>query len=86
MEGVERISLDGSYGLGMDAEVTVITRDIESAEGTKKTTYRFPFGVVCFEQLIEALKVGLIQGFSIEKLGVQKPLMVAGFGDSHGKD
>jgi hypothetical protein len=83
MEGIDRITLDGSYGLGVEAEVLIYTKDIESEGGRRVTSYRFPFGCVSVEQLQDATKVGFIMGYSVEKLSVQKPIIIGGL---HGED
>lgn len=64
---MKTIKLDGSYGAGIMSTLSITTRAREEESGTKSETFRIPFGLICFDQLIEQVKYGFILGYSVQK-------------------
>lgn len=60
-----QIKLDGSYGTGVVAEVTIYTKQGEDRE--KEETFLFPYNLINFENLTVFDKVNLIKGYKIIK-------------------
>lgn len=60
-----RIPLDGSFGLGALAEVTVITRHGESM---KEETFQIPYAIVDTKILEACNRMNLINGYRIVKV------------------
>lgn len=71
-----RIMLDGSYGCGPVAELTIITRAGEGKE--KEETYTVPFLLINMDALNVMNQVHLILGYKIIK--VEKPSTLKDFG------
>lgn len=57
----EQMKLDGSYGTGDNALLTIITTD--PVEGEKRTTYEFPYELIDFAKLQKFAGVNLIAGY-----------------------
>jgi hypothetical protein len=71
-EGIKHIQipLDGSYGAGPRAEVTVITKDENG--GRRRETFEIPYFLIDLPCLLKLNAVNLILGFEIVK-GDQTP-------------
>ena len=69
-EGVVRIPLDGTYGGGVMAEVTIYTRVPES-NAVKEETFTFPYAFIDQAKLVGFNAAHLIAGFRILK--TEKP-------------
>jgi hypothetical protein len=65
-EGRLIIRLDGTFGTGSPARLTIITLD--KVNGTKETTYEFPYMLIKFDVLQQLTDASLILGFRIEKI------------------
>jgi hypothetical protein len=61
----ERITLDGSYGAGPIAELTIITKT--DGERSKRETFQFPFMLIDWGKLAAINNLNLIQGYEIIK-------------------
>jgi hypothetical protein len=70
-EGVVRISLDGTYGGGVMAEVTIYTRVSAESNQVKEETFQFPYAFIDQARLVGYNAAHLIAGFRILKL--EKP-------------
>lgn len=70
-EGVVRISLDGTYGGGAMAEVTIYTRESAESNRMKEETYMFPYAFIDQAKLVGFNAAHLIAGFRILK--TEKP-------------
>lgn len=60
------VKLDGSFGLGFDCRVTIITRDLVTGEAEK--TYEFPYSCVNFKELQARCDANLILGYRVVKI------------------
>lgn len=60
------IRMDGSYGAGIDAYVTIVTAD--RVTGTKDKTYQFPYMLINVEVLTKLMNNNLILGYRVEKI------------------
>lgn len=60
------VELDGTYGAGSMAELTIITKTKDG--NLKKDTYPIPYFLINFGALFKLNDVGLIQGFEIVKI------------------
>ena len=69
-EGVVRIPLDGTYGGGVMAAVTIYTRVPES-NAVKEETFTFPYAFIDQAKLVGFNAAHLIAGFRILK--TEKP-------------
>jgi len=65
-EGRLIIRLDGTFGTGFPARLTIITLD--KVNGTKETTYEFPYMLIKLDVLQQLTDASLILGFRIEKI------------------
>lgn len=65
-EEKEKIKLDGSYGVGTLAELTIITKTEDDRE--KSEVFTFPFGLIHMETLNAFNKMHLILGYKIVKV------------------
>jgi len=65
----EKIKLDGSYGYGPQAELTIYTKSPEG--GRKEETFTIPYMLIDFAKLHAIDQLHLILGYSICKL--EKP-------------
>ena len=65
-EGRLIIRLDGTFGTGFPARLTIITLD--KVNGTKETTYEFPYMLIKFDVLQQLTDASLILGFRTEKI------------------
>lgn len=71
MEGeIVRIPLDGSYGCGAQAVVTIYTR-IPKSDDVHEETFQFPYALIDQGKLMAYNSAHLIAGFRILKL--EKP-------------
>jgi hypothetical protein len=70
-EGVVRIPLDGTYGAGVMAEVTIYTRVSAESDKVKEETFTFPYAFIDQTRLVGYNAAHLIAGFRILKL--EKP-------------
>ena len=70
-EGVVRIPLDGTYGGGVMAEVTIYTRVSVESSQVKEETFTFPYAFIDQARLVGYNAAHLIAGFRILKL--EKP-------------
>jgi hypothetical protein len=64
-EPKEILKLDGSYGTGETALLTIITKN--EVEGDCEETYQFPYGLIDFDGLNKHMHLKLIAGFRIER-------------------
>jgi hypothetical protein len=64
-----QIKLDGSYGYGVQAELTIYTKNPEG--GRKEETFTIPYMLIDFSKLHAIDYIHLILGYSICKL--EKP-------------
>lgn len=62
-----RILLDGSYGAGTQAELTIITR--VGKDGHKEETFIVPYAVLAKDKLQNLLDYNFIKGYRVEKTG-----------------
>lgn len=60
-----QVKLDGSYGVGVVAEVTVYTKQGETGE--REETFIFPYNFINFDVLQLFDKLNLIKGYRIIK-------------------
>ena len=60
------LHLDGSYGMGHMARVTLTTAD--KTNGKINTVYEFPYQLIKTELLNAAVETGYLLGFAIEKI------------------
>jgi hypothetical protein len=65
-EGRLIIRLDGTFGTGFPARLTIITLD--KVNGTKETTYEFPYMLIKFDVLQQLTDASQNLGFRIEKI------------------
>jgi hypothetical protein len=70
-EHVRIIPLDGTYGGGVMAEVTIYTRISAESNDLREETYQFPYGFIDQARLVGYNAAHLIAGFRILKL--EKP-------------
>lgn len=70
-EGVVRIPLDGTYGGGAMAEVTIYTRVSAESNEVREEKYDFPYNFIDQSRLVGFNAAHLIAGFRILKL--EKP-------------
>ena len=70
-EGIVRIPLDGTYGGGVMAEVTIYTRVSAESSQVKEETFTFPYAFIDQARLVGYNAAHLIAGFRILKL--EKP-------------
>jgi hypothetical protein len=63
-DGVVKIKLDGSYGTGVIAELTIITKD---GENDKEETFIFPYHFIDFSAVQGFDRLNLIKGYKITK-------------------
>lgn len=75
-EGAVRIPLDGTYGAGTEAEVTIYTR--VGTDDVKEETYTVPFLAVDMSRLVGMNAMNLILGFKVLKHGKVSPLRELG--------
>ncbi len=68
-EGREVIRLDGSFGMGADAELTIITRTEGGQQ--KQATYTVPYYALDLIRVQKFCDANLILGFSIVKSEVK---------------
>jgi hypothetical protein len=61
---VIKIKLDGSYGAGVVAELTVITKD---GDNDKEETFVFPYHFIDFAAVHGFDRLNLIKGYKITK-------------------
>ena len=65
---VIRIPLDGSYGAGPTAEVTIVTKiDENGEERQKQETFTVPYYVIDKNVLQKMMDINFILGYSIVK-------------------
>ena len=65
-EGRLVIRLDGTFGTGLPARLTIITLD--KVHGTKEVTYEFPYMLIRFDILQKLVDSTLILGYRVEKI------------------
>ena len=70
-DGAVRINLDGTYGGGVMAEVTIYTRMSAQSNDVKEETFQFPYAFIDQGKLVGYNAAHLIAGFKIIKL--EKP-------------
>jgi hypothetical protein len=70
-EGVVRIPLDGTYGGGVMAEVTIFTRVDAESNQLREETFTFPYAFIDQPRLVGYNAAHLIAGFKIIK--TEKP-------------
>ena len=70
-DGVIRIPLDGTYGGGVMAEVTIYTRVSAESNELREETFQFPYAFIDQARLVGYNAAHLIAGFRILKL--EKP-------------
>lgn len=75
-EGRGVIRLDGSMGVGNLARVTITTAD--KTHGTKDETFEFPYMMIDFKVLQNALDINYILAYRIEKVipSDEQPLVI----------
>jgi hypothetical protein len=61
-----KLKLDGSFGLGFNAHLTIVTAD--PMLGEKEVTYEVPYQVIDFKALSRASNMNLILGFRLVKI------------------
>jgi hypothetical protein len=66
-----RIPLDGTYGSGAMAELTIYTRVSTESSDVKEETFQFPYAFIDQAKLLGYNTMHLIAGFKILKL--EKP-------------
>ena len=79
-EGVVRIPLDGTYGGGVMAEVTIYTRVSAESNQMKEETFTFPYAFIDQARLVGYNAAHLIAGFRILKLEKPNALRELGLG------
>jgi hypothetical protein len=57
------LKLDGTFGMGDAAFLTIITKD--PVEGEREETFKVPFAALDFDKIMNAMKLYLIVGFKI---------------------
>jgi hypothetical protein len=67
-----RIPLDGSYGCGPVAELTLVTRTEDGRE--KEETFTIPYHLIDTKKLQAFCDINLILGFRVVKSGRPSPL------------
>lgn len=70
-EWVVRIPLDGTYGTGAMAEVTIYTRVSAESNQMKEETFQFPYALIDMNRLVGYNSAHLIAGYKVVKL--EKP-------------
>lgn len=70
-DGFVRIPLDGTYGSGATAELTIYTRVSTESSDVKEETFQFPYAFIDQAKLLGYNTMHLIAGFKILKL--EKP-------------
>lgn len=64
--GVIHIPLDGSYGAGPLAEVTIITK-VPDSTNNRRETYQVPYFLIDIPRLMRLNDANLILGFEVVK-------------------
>lgn len=65
-ENKKVIRLDGSHGLGWSCHLTVVLSD--KVTGIKEIQYEFPYVLIDFKKLQNAVDTNFILGYRIEKI------------------
>ncbi len=64
-EGIRQIMLDGSYGAGADAELTIVTKAEDGRN--REVSYTIPYLALHLERVQRLCDMNLILGFKIVK-------------------
>ena len=70
-EGMVRIPLDGTYGAGPDAELTIVTKG-EDGQNVEKT-YVVPYLALDMPRVLQMCNINFILGFKVVKSEAKTP-------------
>jgi len=70
-QGIVRIPLDGSYGAGPDAEVTIVTKTEDGKR--REAVYTIPYLCIDEKKLQNMCAMNLILGYSVIKSASRAP-------------